>query len=131
MTRFFTLFAMLALVLALAPAGVAAGTARCSVSVDPAVGGPTDVYRIHVTNVPVDPDGGSVEFQLEIRRLGSREGSVYWVFLVPGVTEFYVDHNAPPPGEPPTELAPGRYLVSAHVSHDTGCYATARFVVEA
>lgn len=36
---------------------------------------------------------GSVEVRTDIRRLGTREGSIIFAFLIPGVTEFYVDYN--------------------------------------
>lgn len=64
---------------------------------------------------------GSVEVQTVIRRLGTREGSVIFAFLVPGVTEFYVDYNFAYPEEPaPDPLAPGRYHVSVTTPHIRG-----------
>jgi hypothetical protein len=128
----------IALVLALlaallAPASVAAGSDNCLLTISPTSGSPTNVYRLTVSNVPVDPNGGSVEARIDIRRLGTREGSVYFVFLIPGVTEFYVDHNYASPEEPaPDPLAAGRYLVEVrtpHLSGPTACHAMGQFVV--
>lgn len=114
----------------LVPSSVAAaGSDRCSVSISPEVASPTDVVRILVSNVPVDPDGGSVEVDVHIRRLGTREGTIFFAFLVPGTTEFYVDYNAPLPGEPaPDPLGQGRYLVDVS-THVSGCYAVGHFMV--
>jgi hypothetical protein len=117
----------------LAPGSVAAGSDTCSLAISPTEGSPTDVYRFTVTNVPVDPNGGSVEARIDIRRLGTREGSVYFVFLIPGITEFYVDHNLAPPEEPASDpLATGRYLVEVrtpHLSGPSACHAMGQFVV--
>jgi hypothetical protein len=112
------------------PASVAAASDRCSINVTPASGVPTDIYRITATNVPVDPSGGSVEFRVDVRRLGTREGSIFFVHLLPGTTEFYIDLNLAAPGEPVEPLAEGRYLVTAETPHaGPGCHATDRFVV--
>jgi hypothetical protein len=119
------------LVLALAfPAAVGAASERCSIDVTPPSGESTDVYRLTATNVPVHPDGGSVEFRVDVHRLGTREGSIYFVFLVPGTTQFYLDLNQPAPGEPVEAMAEGRYLVTASTPHLAGgCHASDRFVV--
>ena len=120
------------LVSMLVPSVVAAASERCSVVITPTMGSTTDVYRVLVSNVPVDPTGGSVEARLDIHRLGTREGSVIFAFLFPGVTEFYVDHNEAPPGEPQSTLEPGRYLVQVTTPHLRGadaCHAVARFEV--
>lgn len=116
-------------VLALVPAPVMAARERCSIDVVPAAGGPTDTYRIIGSNFPLAPDGGSLEVRIDIHRVGSREGSILFLFLVPGGTEFYVDYNAAEPGEPSAPLAEGRYLVRADTPHVRGCHTTDRFVV--
>jgi hypothetical protein len=131
MRRIALVFALLAALLA--PASVSAGSDKCSLTISPTSGSPTDVYRFTVSDVPVDPAGGSVEARIDIRRLGTREGSVYFVFLIPGVTQFYVDHNAAAPEEPaPDPLPVGRYLVEVvtpHLSGPTACHAMGQFVV--
>ena len=126
-----TALAFALLIAMLVPGSVAAASERCSIEISPSVGGPTDVYRIAVSDVPVDPDGGSVEVQAVVRRLGTREGSVIFAFLVPGTTEFFVDYNYAFPGEPPLDpLAPGRYQVNVTTPHISGgCHATGQFVV--
>ena len=115
----------------LVPGAVAARSERCSIEISPSAGSPTDVYRIAVSNVPVDPSGGSVEVLTHIRRLGTREGSLIFAFLVPGITEFFVDYNYAYPGEPPLDPLPsGRYLVSVSTPHvHGGCHAVGWFVV--
>ena len=118
-----------AMLVAALPAAVSAGEARCSIDVAPATGGPTDVYRVSASNFPVDPDGGSVEVRIDVRRLGTREGSIFFLFLVPGTTEFYLDINQLAPGEPVEPMTPGRYLVVAETAHQAGCHAVDRFLV--
>ena len=115
----------------LIPAAASAAPAQCTVDISPAVGSPTDVYRIRVSNVPVVP-GAGIEVRINIKRLGTREGSVYFVFLIPEVTEFYVDHNLGYPEEPPPDpLGPGRYLALVSTPHlHGGCNAVGSFVVE-
>lgn len=124
----FALFAAL-----LAPAPVSAGTDKCSLAISPTSGSPTDVYRFTVSNMPVDPNGGSVEARIDIRRLGTREGSVYFVSLIPGVSEFFVDYKYAYPEEPaPDPLATSRYLVEVttpHLSGPTACLAVGQFIV--
>jgi hypothetical protein len=117
----------------LIPASASAAAERCSLEISPAVGSPTDVYRILVTNVPVLPDGGSVEVRVDIVRLGSREGTIYFAHLIPGVTEFYIDHNYSYPEEPPADpLVPGRYRVTVSTPHIHGaCRDTGGFAVRA
>ena len=131
MRRIALVFALLAALLA--PASVSAGSEKCSLRISPTSGSPTDVYRFTVANVPVYANGGSVEARIDIRRLGTREGSVYFVFLIPGVTEFYIDHNYAYPEEPaPDPLATGRYLVEVttpHLSGPDACHAIGQFVV--
>ena len=132
MRRSALLFALLASLLV--PASVSAASERCAMDVSPSAGSPTDPYRIAVTNVPVDPLGGSIEARIQIRRLGTREGSIIFAFLVPGVTEFFVDYNAPFPEEPPSDPLPqGRYLVTLTTPHLSGadaCHAVGMFEVE-
>lgn len=120
----------LALVVSLLiPASASAASARCTVNISPSAGSPTDTYRITVSNVPVVP-GVSVEVRINIKRLGSREGSVYFVSVFPDLTAFYVDHNVSPPGEPSVPLVPGRYRALVTTPHiHGGCNATASFVV--
>ena len=131
MRRIALVFALLGSMLA--PGTVAAGSDRCSFTISPTSGSPTDVYRIAVSTVPVDPNGGSIEARIDIRRLGTREGSVYFVSLIPGVSEFYVDHNYAYPEEPaPDPLAAGRYLVEVitpHISGPEACHAVGHFIV--
>ena len=124
--------ALALLVAMLLPSTVAAASGRCSLTITPTSGAATDIYRMTVSNVPVDPSGGSVEARLDIHRLGTREGSVIFAFLFPGVTQFYVDHNETPPGEPQGTLEPGRYLVQVTTPHLRGadaCHAVAQFEV--
>ena len=111
MRRIALAFALVAALLA--PAGVAAGSdsgsgsTRCSVDISPDSGGPTDVYRITVSNVPVDPDGGSVEVRLVIKLLGT--------------------HNlAPPEGRPPRSRRGATSWTSARPTSTTPAAATRR-----
>jgi hypothetical protein len=128
MRRIALVFALLAALLA--PASASAAVATCSLTISPTEGAPTDAFRFSVTNVPVDPDGGSVEVRIDIRRLGTREGSIIFAFLIPGVTEFFVDYNVAPPGEPAETLVAGRYLVDVSTPHLHGaCRAVGRFSV--
>jgi hypothetical protein len=120
-----------ALLVAVLPAPVAAA-GRCTIEVTPAQGTGTDLYRISGSNFPVDAAGGSIEVRIDVRRLGTREGSIIFAFLVPGATEFYVDYNEPLPEEPaPDPLPAGRYLVIAQTPHLPGCTAVDQFVVVA
>ena len=131
MRRIALIFALLTALLA--PASVAAASDRCSLTITPTAGSPTDIYRLAVSNVPVADNGGSIEARIDIRRLGTREGSVYFVFLIPGVTEFYVDHNHSAPEEPAADPLPaGRYLVEVvtpHLSGRDACHAVRQFTV--
>ena len=128
MRRFTLVFALL--VALLAPASVSAAPARCSLEISPSSGSPTDAYRFTVSDVPVYDNGGSLEVRIDIRRLGTREGSVIFAFLIPGVTEFFVDYNVAPPGEPAESILPGRYLIGVSTPHDHGaCRAVGQFVV--
>ena len=131
MRRIALVFALLATMLV--PGSVAAGSARCSLVISPTAGSPTDAYRIAVSNVPVDPNGGSVEVRTDIRRLGSREGSIIFAFLIPGATEFFFDYHVAYPDEPaPDPLAPGRYQVTVstpHISGPDACHAVGQFLV--
>jgi len=131
MRRIALVFALL--VAMLLPGSVAAGSERCSFAISPAAGSPTDAYRIMVSKVPVDPSGGSVEVRTDIRRLGSREGSIIFAFLIPGATEFFFDYHVPYPDEPaPDPLAPGRYQVTVstpHISGPDACHAVGQFLV--
>lgn len=132
MRRFALALALVAALLAPASVAAGSGSGRCSVDISPDAGAPTDIYRITVTNVPVDPNGGSVEVRLIIKQLGTRSGSVYFASLIPGITEFYVDHNLAPPEEPATEIEPGRYLVDVstpHIHGAGGCHTIGQFVV--
>lgn len=129
MRRFALVLALVASMLI--PAAASAAQSHCTVRVTPSTGSPTDVYRIHVGNVPVEADR-SVEVRVDIRRLGSREGSVYFAFLIPGATEFYIDHNLPyPDEESPPPLIPGRYQVAVVTPHIHGaCNAIATLIVQ-
>lgn len=129
MRRFMLSLALVASLLV--PAAASAATERCTVTIAPEVGSPTDVYRILVSNVPLEPDV-SVEVRVDVRLLGSRSGSIYFAFLIPNITEFYIDHNVTWEGEPaPDPLAPGRYQVLVSTPHiKGGCRAVGGFVVE-
>ena len=115
----------------LIPATASAAGNHCTVAISPEVGSPTDVYRIQVSNVPVVP-GTSVEVRVQIKRLGTREGSIYFASLIPDITEFYIDHNLGWPEEPaPDPLAAARYLVLVSTPHlQGGCHTAGRFVVQ-
>lgn len=115
----------------LVPTAASAASGRCTVTISPEVGSPTDTYRILVSNVPVVP-WTSVEVRVQIKRLGTREGSIYFASLIPEITEFYIDHNLSWPEEPPPDpLIPGRYLVLVTTPHmHGGCNAAGGFVVE-
>lgn len=129
MRRTIALLLALAICLILLPGPVASARTRCTIDVTPATGGPTDVYRIQASNFPLTTDGTPLEVRIDIRRLGTREGSIILVWVVPGVRDFYVDYNVFEPGEGAVPLAPGRYLVVAETSHQRGCHTTDRFVV--
>ena len=129
MRRLIGLLATLTILTAM-PAAVSAAESRCSIDVAPSAGGPTDLYRLTASGFPVDPNGGSVEVRIDVHRLGTREGSVYFLFLIPGTTEFYLDLNQLAPEEPVEPMVPGRYLVLAETSHLAGgCHAVDRLVV--
>ena len=129
MRRIISLIAALA-ILAAMPAVVSAAETRCSIEVTPSAGGPTDVYRVTASGIPVDPGGGSIEVRIDVHRLGTREGSIYYLFLMPGTTEFFLDLNQVAPEEPLEPMTPGRYLVLAETPHLAGgCHAVDRFVV--
>ncbi len=119
------------LVSLLVPGSVAAADQRCSLEISPPTGSPTDVYRIHVRGVPIDPNGGSIEVRTQITRLGTREGSIIFAFLIPGATEFYFDYNEGIEGEPPPDpLVSGRYRVLVTTPHMTGgCHIVGQFTV--
>ena len=129
MRRFALLLAAL-VAAAVAPAATLAAADRCSIEVTPASGSPTDLYRVTATNFPVDPEGGSVEVRIDVRRLGTRGGSIYFLHLIPGITDFYLDLNGTVPGDPVEPMLPGRYLVVAETAHMTGCHVVDRFMVE-
>lgn len=127
MRRLLVLLALLSILIV--PAPVAAAASRCSIDVAPSSGTPSGVYRITGTHFPVEPSGGSLEVRIDIRRLGSRDRTILFLFLVPGVTEFYVDYHEAFEGEPNEPLAAGRYRVTAETPHLRGCHAKDRFVV--
>lgn len=122
------LVAALVLSLLIPTSVVAAGSGRCSLSISPEIASPTDIVRLTISDVPVDSNGGSIEVEIHIRRLGTRDGSIIWAFLVPGTTEFFVNYNEAPPGEPSELLTPGRYQVDVS-THVRGCYTVGQFVV--
>ncbi len=113
----------------LMPASVAARSTNCSLDVSPRIGTPTSIYRLTVSNVPLDPAGGSVEVQIDIHRLGTKNGALLFVFVIPGVSRFYVDYNAPIPDEPNEPLAPGVYKLDVHTPHIGGCQTGGIFIV--
>lgn len=128
MRRFIPVLAAL-LILGALPGVTAAAVEKCSIEVTPASGGPTDLYRIAGSNFPVDPNGGGIEVRIDVKHLGTRSGSIYFLFLVPGATEFYLDLNRIGPGEPVEPMEPGRYLVLAETAHMIGCRDMDMFVV--
>src|SRR5215203_4130422 len=115
---------------ALVPAPVLAAE-RCTLSISPAVVAPDDAVDLFVTGVPVAPGGGAVEVGVDVRRLGTHEGSVDFVFLWPGVTEFSLKLHHDYSGESPLPpMEPGRYLVRVTTPHlHGGCHATGMFRV--
>lgn len=129
MRRFIPFVAAL-LILGAVPGVTAAASTKCSIEVTPSSGGPTDNYRITASNFPVDPNGGGIEVRIDVRRLGTRTGAIYFLFLIPGITDFYLDLNQTPPGEPAESIEPGRYHVRAQTAHVAGCHAVDHFVVE-
>lgn len=129
MRRFIPFVAAL-MILGAVPGVAAAASTKCSIEVTPSSGGQTDTYRVTATNFPVDPNGGGIEVRIDVRHLGTRTGSIYFLFLIPGITDFYLDINQAPPGEPAESLAPGRYHVIAQTAHLAGCHAVDSFVVE-
>ena len=128
--RRFALLLIALLALAAAPGATLAAADRCSIEVTPASGSPTDVYRVTATDFPVHPEGGFVEVRIDVRRLGTREGMIFFLLLVPGTTDFYLDMNQTVPGEPVEPMLPGRYLVLAQTAHMTGCHTVDQFVVD-
>lgn len=71
------------------------------------------------------------EVRIDLYRLGTREGTIYFVFLFPGTPEFHLDLNQVGTEEPVEPMAPRRYLVLAETPHLAGgCQAVDRFVVE-
>jgi hypothetical protein len=125
--RRFVLLVVLVLTASFASTGVvSAATSRCTVSIDPSVGSPTDTYRITVTGLTPDP--GILEVRVDVRLLGTRSGSIYLAFLIPNTSVFYIDHA----GDPEQPLESGRYLVrvsTPHVNGAAGCHTTGTFAV--
>jgi hypothetical protein len=98
------------------------------VSITPSVGEASDTYRITVSGLTPDP--GIQEVRVDVRLLGTRTGSIYFAFLIPNVSEFFIDHNSGDPNEP---LASGRYLVrvsTPHIHGADGCHTVGRFRIE-
>ena len=119
------------LVVALVPSPVAADE-RCRLTVSPAVVTPDGAVDLAVTGVPTTPAGG-VELGIDVRRLGTHEGSAYALFVWPGVTEVSLRHHYDYSGENPLPpLEAGRYLVRVTTPHvHGGCQATGMFRVAA
>ena len=129
MRRALTILVLVLVATLAAAGGASAAPAQCTVNIAPSEGSPTDVYRIAVSGVPVVP-GSGIEVRVDIRLLGSRSRSIYFAFLIPGATEFFIDHNQAEPGEPAEPLEPGRYLVRVTTPHiHGGCTAVGRFLV--
>ena len=125
--RRIVLLVLLVLVASFASTGVvSAATSRCTVDIDPSVGSVTDTYRITVSGLTPDP--GFLEVRVDVRLLGTRSGSIYFAFLVPNTSVFFIDHT----GDPVQPLEPGRYLVrvsTPHVHGAAGCHATGMFKI--
>ena len=68
---------------------------------------------------------------MTIRRVGSDERTILFVFLIPGGHRFYVDYPGSVPGEPTPPLAPGRYRVRYITPHLQGCFGVTSFRVRA
>lgn len=102
---------------------------ECSISVDPRMGTPTSVYTIRGEGWPAGTIEDLTVVTVWIERIGSDEGSVTWVWLVPGGTWFFFDYNGPAgPSEPPSTLAVGRYRIHAEDEGHT-CSDHATFTV--
>ncbi len=132
--RRFTLFiAAIALSLAGAAPVAAAPRTRCSITVDPAVGSTTDVYRISGAGFPPGTFEHFTDVRIDVRRAGDgRFGSVAFLLLAPqaGGSFYYDFHDDPPEEDPLPSLEPGRYLVRAEANgHE--CVTTASFVAQA
>jgi hypothetical protein len=123
------LLLVLVLAASLASTGVASGaSSRCNVTIDPSVGFATDTYRITVSNLTPDP--GILEVRVDVRLLGTRSGSIYFAFLIPNTSVFFIDHTADDPSQP---FESGRYLVrviTPHVHGAAGCHTVGRFQIE-
>ena len=122
------LLIVLVLTASFATTGVVAAAAnRCTVTVAPNVGSPTDTYRITVSGLTPDPD--ILEVRVDVRLLGTRSGSIYLAFLIPNTDVFFIDHAAEDPTQP---LESGRYLVrvsTPHVNGAAGCHTAGLFRV--
>ena len=133
MRRFALVLAALALSLFVAGPASAARTAKCTISVDPAVGSTTDSYRITASGFPPGSFEQLTDVRIDVRRAGDgRFGSIFFLLLFPDAGgSFYLDYHFNYDGEDPLPpLEPGRYLVRAEANgHE--CVTTASFVVEA
>lgn len=124
-----TALAVLTLASAAPVAAFGGGKGDCSISVDQKVGTPTSVYTIRGAGWPAGTMEDLTVITIWIERIGSQEGSVVWLWLVPGGTWFYFDYNgASGPNEPTPSLAIGRYRIHAEDEGHT-CSDHATFTV--
>lgn len=127
--------ALVAVALSLSIAGPtsAAQTAKCTTSVDPAVGSTTDSYRITASGFPPGSFERFTDVRIDVRRAGDgRFGSIFFLVLFPDAGgSFYLDFHSNYVGEDPLPpLEPGRYLVRAEANgHE--CVTFTSFVVQA
>ncbi len=134
MRRFALLLAILTLAIVV-PSPVAAAPRSCTIDVTPHRGTAHTTYRITGNHFPLSTDS-PLEVDMFVSRvsfnladLGRAYVVIYFVFLIPGGTHFYVDFNAPSGGEPPPPILPGRYLVQAFTPHMGNCNTSSVFVV--
>ncbi len=134
MRRLAVVLLLLSLAVAV-PAPVAAAAKTCTIDVTPSRGSTHTTYRISgnhfplSTNSPLEVDMAVSRVTFNVADLGHVYVVIYFVFLIPGGTHFYVDFNAPAGGEPAPSIAPGRYFVQAFTPHVAGCRTSSGFVV--
>lgn len=136
MRRLAVVLVLLSLTVAV-PAPVAEAAKTCTIDVSPLRGSTHSPYRISghhfplSTNSPLEVDMAVSRISYNLADLGHVYVTIYFVFLVPGLTDFYVDFNAASGGEPAPPILSGRYLVQAFTPHVAGCRTSSGFVVRA
>ena len=118
------------LTLALAGPVMAGPPSRCTISVSPAIGSPTDSYRISGAGFPPGDFGSFTDVHIAVGRTGDgRLQPTLALTLFPGGGgSFFVDYHSDAGGEVPAPLAPGRYRIRAE-ANSHGCRAVASFRV--